>query len=191
MKFRLLALLPVLCCGLAWAAAPDAATPPGAPELTPIVAGEKSGGIKATAFAPLAYFNANCARCHGENGAFYEKDFGHDKSDASLRAIIDEMAAGPGQAPLSPAELDAVAAWHRALRDKKPFIVIVKSEKVEAGWQLSGEVSPGATLEINGKAVEVKGANWTFCAPNGPVKLRATRGEAVTELDADAASWAP
>ena len=189
MKFRGFALLTVTVCGAAWAAAPDAATPPGSSNLTPIVAGEKPDGIKATNFAPLAYFNANCARCHGENGAFYEENFAHDKSDADLRETIDEMASGPGQAPLSPAQLDAVTAWHRALRDQKPFIVIVKSEKVEAGWQLSGEVSPGATLQINGKAVEVKGVKWTATVAPGAVKLRATKGDAATELDASAASW--
>ena len=177
----------VTSCGIAWAAAPGAATPP----LSPIVAGEKSDGIKATSFAPLAYFNANCARCHGENGAFYEDNFAHDRDDASLRAVIDEMANGPGQAPLAPAELDIVTAWHRALSEKKPFVVIVKSEKSGDGWQLSGEISPGAQLQINGKAVEVKGSQWTQVVAPGALKLRATRGDAATELDASAAAWAP
>lgn len=187
MRFRALALFAVTSCGIAWAAAPDAATPP----LTPIVAGEKADAIKATQFAPLAYFNANCARCHGEYGSFYDDNFAHDRDDASLRAVIDEMAAGPGQAPLTPAELDAVTAWHRALRDKKPFVVIVKSEKNGDNWQLSGEISPGATLQINGKDVEVKSSQWTYCVAPGAVKLRATKGDAVTELDANIAAWAP
>lgn len=191
MKLRIFALLTVTSCGIAWAAAPDAATPPSRPPLSPIIAGEKTDGPRVAAFAPLAYFNENCARCHGEYGATYDDDFGKDRSDASLHEIINEMADGPGQAPLSPAELDAVTAWHRALRDKKPFVVIVKSEKTDAGFQLSGEISPGATLEINGENVEVDGSNWTFCVAPGALKLRATRGEATTQLDANAAAWAP
>lgn len=187
MKFRALFLLVSSCGGLAWAAAPDAATPP---PLTPIVAGE-THGPRASAFAPLAYFNQNCARCHGENGSFYEKDFAPGKSDAELRAVIDEMAVGPAQAPLAPAELDAVAAWHRALRDKKPFVVIVKSEKTAMGWQLSGEISPGATLQINEENVEVKDSSWTTEVAAGAIRLRATKGEATTEMNAHVAAWAP
>ena len=181
----------VLSCGVVWAAAPDAATAPSLSPLAPMVAGEKSDETKVSAFAPLAYFNANCSRCHGENGAFYADNFAHDRDDASLREIIDEMASGPGQAPLNPAELDAVAAWHRALRDKKPFVIIVKSEKNGDNWQLSGEVSPGAALQINDKTVEVKGVEWTETVAAGAIKLRATKGELTTELDANAAAWAP
>lgn len=173
-------------CGLAWAAAPNAATPP----FTPIVAGENVGP-HAASFAPIAYFNQNCARCHGENGSFYEKDFAPNKSDADLRAAIDEMAEGPAQMPLAPAELDAVAAWHRAIRDKKPFVIIVKSEKTATGWQLSGEISPGATLQINDKNVEVKDANWETEVAAGTLQLRATKDEATTEVDANIAAWAP
>ncbi len=186
MKFRGLTLLVVGCCGIAWAAD----NPAPAPKLTPIAA-DAQAGPHASAFAPLAYFNQNCARCHGEFGSFYGDDMGKDRDDASLREVIDEMASGPGQAPLTPTELDAVTAWHRALRDKKPFVVIVKAEKTDAGWQLSGEVSPDATLQINGEAVAVKDANWTFCAATDAVKLRATRGDAVTELDANTAAFGP
>ena len=190
MKFRALILFISGTCVLACAAAPDAATATGATTLVPIVAGE-TAGPHASRFAPLAYFNQNCARCHGENGSFYGEDFAKNKSDADLHAIVEEMAAGPAQAPLAPAELDAVAAWHRALRDKKPFVVIVKAEKAKADWLLSGEISPGATLQINGKDVAVEGSNWTTMMQAGPLKLRATRGEATTEMDANVAAWAP
>lgn len=187
MKFPILLLLASGCYGIVYAAAQDEATP----KLTPIAANEKVAGPQATKFAPLAYFNQNCARCHGEYGSFYPENFAAERDDASLHAIIEEMAEGPAQAPLAPAELDAVAAWHRALRDKKPFVVIVKAEKTGEGWQLSGEISPNATLQINGKSVEVNGSNWTYNAADGALKLRATKGEVVTELDANAATWAP
>ena len=190
MKFRAHILLLAGGCVLACAAAPDAATAPDTTTLKPIVAGETTGP-HAAAFAPSAYFNANCARCHGENGSAYGADFTKNKSDDALRTVVEEMADGPGQAPLAPAELDAVTAWHRALRDKKPFVIIVKSEKKAEGWQLSGEVSPGATLQINGKDIKVKNANWTAQVEAGAIQLRATTGETSTELDANIAAWAP
>ncbi len=186
MKLRGFALLSIAVCGLAWAGAPNTTVAP----LSPLKPGE-ADGLHATSFAPLAYFDQNCARCHGENGSFYGDTFAQGQSDAQLREAITEMAEGPGQAPLNAAQLDAVAAWHRALRDKKPFVVVVKSEKVEAGVQLSGEVSSGATLQINGEDVEVKGTQWTFCVEPGAVQLRATKGEVTTELDANAAAFAP
>ncbi len=172
------------------ARAADTATAAQQAQLEPI----KTGEPHATKFAPLAYFSANCARCHGENGSFYGEDFAKGLDDAALHNVVKEMAEGPAQAPLSPADLDAVTSWHRSMRDKKPFVVIVKSEKTDAGWQLEGEISPDATLQINGKDVEVKGSNWTTrLAPDAAktVKLRAQKGDALTELDASVGAFAP
>ena len=190
MKFRFLAPALVLSCGIlsyGLARAADTATATQPAQLEPIQTGEPH----ATKFAPLAYFNANCARCHGEYGAFYGEGFAKGLDDAALRNVVKEMVDGPAQAPLAPAELDAVTSWHRSMRDKKPFVVIVKSAKTDAGWQLEGEISPGATLQINGAAVEVKGSNWTTIAGAGPLKLRAQKGDAVTELDASVGAFAP
>ena len=193
MKFRFLAPALVLSCGIlsyGLARAADTATAAQQTQLEPIQTGEPH----ATKFAPLAYFSENCARCHGENGSFYGADFAKGLDDKALHNIVEEMADGPAQAPLSPTDLDAVTSWHRSMRDKKPFVVIVKSEKTDAGWQLQGEISPGATLQINGADVEVKGSNWTVCvAPNEAkaVKLRAQKGDAVTELDASVGAFAP
>ena len=197
MKFHFLAPALVLSCGVltyGFARAADTdtntATAAQSSDLKPIASGE----LHATKFAPLAYFNANCARCHGEYGSFYGEDFAKGLDDAALHDIVAEMANGPAQAPLAPADLDAVTRWHRAVRDKKPFVVVVKSEKTGAGWQLSGEISPGATLQVNGKDIEVKGSDWTASvAPDDAksVKLRAQKGDVATELDASVGAIAP
>ena len=184
---RLLALAVIAGCGVALAA-DDA--PNDAPKLKPIAVGE-SAGPRATKFAPLAYFNESCARCHGDYGSNYGDDFAKNLDDKALHDIVGEMAAGPAQAPLSPADVEILTAWHRAKRDGKPFVIIVKTEKTEAGWQLSGEVSPGATLQINGEAVEVEGSNWQHCVATGDAKLRAEVGDEVTELDANVGALAP
>ena len=194
MKFHGLALAIVATGfaigGASWASDDAATAKPPAPALQPIAPGETSE-LRATSFAPTAYFNQNCARCHGENGAYFSEDFAKDKDDAALRAVINEMANGPGNAPLAPAELDAVTSWHRALRDKKPFVAIVKAEKTGDVWHLNGEVSPGATLQINGETVKVDGTNWAHDVSGNAVELRAQKGEAVTQLDANAAAFAP
>ncbi len=190
MKFRHLILLALaLSCGIAWAA--DNPNDEKAPVLKPIVPGEKASGPQVTAFAPLAYFNENCARCHGEYGSFYGDKFAKNLDDAGLHAIVGEMADGPAGAPLAPAQLDAVTAWHRAFRDGKPFVAIVKAEKTEGGWQLIGEISPGATLQINGEKIGVDGSNWKATVDSDAAKLRACLGDEVTELDAGAAAWGP
>ena len=197
MKFHGLALAivatGVAVCGASWANGDAATAPPPTPSastLQPITPGETSE-LRTTSFAPTAYFNQNCARCHGENGSYYSEDFGKDKDDAALRQIIDEMAHGPGNAPLAPADLDVLTAWHRALRDKKPFVAIVKAEKTGDVWRLSGEISPGATLQINGETAKVDGTTWTHDANTNALKLRAQKGDVVTELDANAAAFAP
>lgn len=186
MKLWLLALVGVLGC---LAVSRGHAAPPA--QWRAIETGEKSAAPLVTNFAPTKYFNENCARCHGENGAFYGDDFGGNLDDKRLHQIVDEMAQGPGAAPLDEHDLTILTAWHRALRDKKPFVAIIKSEKAGAQWQLSGEISPDATLTINGQAVEVKGTQWTHCVEAGAVKLRAQKGDAVTELDARVAAFAP
>ena len=142
-------------------------------------------------FAALEYFNKNCARCHGTNGSFYGDDFGKGLDDAHLRDAVDSMAKGPGGAPIDAHDLTVLTAWHRALRDKKPFVSIVKAEPKDGGWILSGEISPGAQLQINGETVPVEKANWTHQVAAGAIKVCAKQGEAVTEFDADTAAWAP
>lgn len=206
MKSRWLAISIIAGCGVsaviggASRAADDA---PATPLLKPIAPGEtaksettvgettvgETAGPHITSFAPLAYFNDNCARCHGEYGSFYGEGFAKNLDDAALQSVVAAMANGPAQAPLSPADLEVVTAWHRAFRDGKPFVAIVKSEKTEAKWKLSGEISPGATLQINGTDVKVDGSNWTATVGAEPLKLRACKGEAVTELDASAAAY--
>lgn len=201
MKSRWLAISIIAGCGVsaviggASRAADDA---PATPLLKPIVPGEiakdetaksEADGPRVTSFAPLAYFNENCARCHGEYGSFYGDGFAKNLDDAALQGVVAAMANGPAQAPLAPADLEVVTAWHRAFRDGKPFVAIVKSEKATANWKLSGEISPGATLQINGIDVKVDGSNWTATVGAKPLKLRACKGEAVTELDASAAAY--
>lgn len=93
-------------------------------------------------FAPLQYFEDNCARCHGDYGSAYGPEFGAHLSDAQMRQEVKDMAEGPGGAPLEQEQLDLETAWHESLRDKRPFGVVT-------GWKngtLTGEATPGAKI---------------------------------------------
>lgn len=141
----------------------------------------------APSFAPLAYFDKNCARCHGPNGSFYGDSFGKNlKDDAALRQIVKEMCEGPGNAPLNEKNLDILTDFHRALRDNLPFLVLVSQDaKV-----LSGEASPDAkvTLEDGAQSVvvEQKGNAWKVEIPADfkleGAKIVARRGAKFSEI---------
>jgi len=111
-------------------------------------------GPRTTGFQPLDYFQNQCARCHGDYGAAYGPTFGAKLTDENMRKVVGDMADGPAQSSLTPAALDAQTAFHKALRDKQTFVVVVawSSEGV-----LSGEALPGTKLwlEIGGKKMDI------------------------------------
>lgn len=150
---------------------------------------EAGATTKVAKFAPLAYFDANCARCHGPNGSFYGAEFGKGlKDDAALKQIVAEMCEGPGGAPLEGESLEILTEFHRTLRDGKPFATVVSKNETE--WK--GEASPDSkvTLESGGKSVaaEQKGNVWSVKLPaefeRKGAKVVARRGETVSEVEA-------
>lgn len=162
---------------------------PPAPLVPVVPSSEKTAPAEGQveSFAPLAYFDANCARCHGPNGSFYGKEFGKGlKDDAALKQIVREMCEGPGNAPIDDAKLEILTDFHRALRDDVPFVTIVKQSKAGA----SGEASPDAklTLENGGKslAIQQKGNAWSVNWPADfdlkGAKIVAKRGEKSSEI---------
>ncbi|MDX9755693.1 MAG: hypothetical protein RBU29_17135 [bacterium] len=142
-------------------------------------------------FQPLAYFENYCARCHGTNGAHYGDEFGKNLTDTELEEFVDEMAAGPGGAPLEGEPLHAMTAFHRSLVTSTPFIILTQTE----GNTLRGEAMPDATLSlILGETVvqaERDGNLWTMSLPDSidsaalpfASLLRAELDGKTTELD--------
>lgn len=118
-----------------------------------------------SAFAPLDYFAANCARCHGPYGEFYGAGFAQNKTDDQLRQIVQEMAEGPGNAPLENAELDILTAYHLSLRDQKPFLVVVKRETDGDFVNWSGEATPDSKLTYGQTKVPLDGHQWKLRLP--------------------------
>jgi hypothetical protein len=154
----------------------------------------QTGAPQTTNFAPLDYFNDKCARCHGAYGVLYGKDFGKGKTDAGLALVVQEMCEGPAQAPLSPHDTQVLVAWHRALRDGKPFVASVSFENSV----LSGEASPGSSVDLEtttGQHVSVplNGHKWSAGLPEGVqiAHVRVESGGKTTEMDSRVAAFAP
>ena len=138
----------------------------GRAQVVASTAGEsESDGPKITGFAPLDYFQNQCARCHGDYGAAYGDKFAKNITYEQLQKFVRDMAEGPAQAPLNDPDLALETDFHRALRDKQPFAVAV-------AWKdgvLSGEALPGSKLRLehDGKSVEVvlDGPAWQVSLP--------------------------
>lgn len=93
-------------------------------------------------------------------------------TDDELIEFVDDMAGGPGQAPIEGKELEAEVAFHRSLVVDEPFIAWT-------GWDgktLSGEVTAGATvsIQIDKKQYQaiVKDEQWTLDANIPSTHLR-------------------
>lgn len=127
---------------------------------------------------PITYFNDKCANCHGNYGSFWGEGFAAELSDAELHEIVEEMAAGPAQAPLDEAALAVQTAYHRSLVDGRPFIVAWREGET---WR--GEVTPKAKVRAGSAEADVKGHAWTF---DGDVdELTVLLGDATTTLSLD------
>jgi len=153
-------LLPAFALGVAaWVGLAISATPEETPSL--------EAGPMTTGFRPLDYFQNQCARCHGDYGAAYGKEFGKNLDDKQLEGFVRDMAEGPAQAPLGDADLVVETGFQRALRDGQPFGVVV-------AWKngvLSGEATPGSkvSLSVEGRSIEIplEGDSWKVSVPTG------------------------
>ena len=141
---------------------------------------------KAEEMRPMAYFTAHCQRCHGPEGSRYPDLT--DRSDAQLEESIEEMAEGPGGAPLTPEGLALQVAYHRAIRAGEPFVQIAGFE----GDRAVGYASPGATLEYQGdrgyKALVKPDDKGTFRVPSAvSAYVVATKGGKTAKVPIDRA----
>jgi mono/diheme cytochrome c family protein len=136
---------------------------------------------------PITYFEDHCARCHGSYGSGYLPESLSRRDDESLRRIIRDMSAGPAQAPLADADVDAQVAYHRSLLARVPFIATTQ----RTADKLAGEATAGSTLEIdvNGKRTEIPldGHEWSVSIDVASVRsarIIATRDGKQTVLPA-------
>ncbi|HEX8236235.1 MAG TPA: hypothetical protein VF600_09790 [Abditibacteriaceae bacterium] len=154
---------------------------------------QHSAGVAVSEFAPMSYFENNCARCHGSYGSFYGEGFGKGLSDSKLRQVVHDMAAGPGNAPVTEPQLDALTAYHRSLIDGKPFLIInAAREEENAPRTLQGETTPDSQISVRWQggsaAATVEGYTWTAKLPAeidwSKVEIVAQKSETQTTLKA-------
>jgi hypothetical protein len=126
---------------------------------------------------PLTFFEDRCARCHGAGGSLYALPF-KAAGDRELRAEVARMVTGPARAWLDPATLEALTAFHRSIRDRRPFVAVLVP-----GPGMRGEATPGAAVRarIDGAWFEATRADVAWEIPGSS----APRHEAVVEATLD------
>lgn len=128
-------------------------------------ASKQAAVVEPVEVEPLAYFEDKCARCHGPQGRNYGDAFGEDLSEHELHEVVDEMAAGPGFAPLEGEALEIQVAYHRSLIANEPFIIWNQAQ----GQTWSGEVYPGSSVrvKVDGETfpAQVGDATWQVALP--------------------------
>jgi hypothetical protein len=163
--------------------------PPSSPKKR--APGDSPKAVQTTRFHPIAYFNQNCARCHGPYGSFYGRRFGAGLTDRQLREKLQAMTEGPGNAPLTPDQLDVQMGYHRSLADGRPFILLSEfTVNPGTGVSLAGEVTPGSRVQVSAasQAVEgsVTGHEWKALLPPGAdvsqLRIAATKGTLTSEF---------
>ncbi len=131
--------------------------------------------VEPLAVSPLDFFESHCSRCHGTYGSEYGKDFGEGKSFSDLRKTVAEMCKGPGEVPLKGKSLDALAAYHRSLVDRQPFVALT----AVGAAAISGDVTYGSDIvaHLGGETLKgrITGTNWLIRFPEGTVAKDALR----------------
>ncbi len=169
-----LALSPIGC---------DRPAPPSPPPSSSASTPAAATVFTATTFKPIDYFEAQCARCHGNYGSAYGVAFGGKKDDAQLNSKVSAMCSGPGMKPLKGQSLDILVAFHRSLIDKKPFVIV--NGEMDGSWY--GETTAGSTLEVPGAsspAITLNGHSWTLMlpTPSEGLVLRTSKDGKVVEV---------
>lgn len=116
--------------------------------------------------APIAYFDNHCASCHGGNGSLYARPFVTPNDE--LPAVIEEMCAGPGMAPLEGRPLEALIEYHEAIRHDAPFVTFIERDATG----LVFETTPGAEIIVSGGEVFKIGLDTWRVEPEGKFTLR-------------------
>lgn len=131
---------------------------------------------------PVTTYHQSCKECHGDNGSKYTFVF-KTLSDDALADKIHNMMTGPAQliAPQED-EIKAMVEYHRALRDKKVFLLVNNAVSVRDGFDttIKGNVTPGASVELRkGNAVlsaQEENGEWSISGvPKPPFTLIARK----------------
>jgi hypothetical protein len=150
--------------------------------------------VPSTAFAAMAYYDQNCAHCHGPQGSFYGPTLGQALTDPQLNKAVNDMASGAGNAPLAPDQLPVETAFHRSLVMRNPYVSVTQMQD-DGKW--AGETMPDAkvVITIGEKRIEATSddSGWNAQLPAGTkasnVKITAELNGVTTTLDPSQESY--
>jgi mono/diheme cytochrome c family protein len=171
-----------------------AATEPAPTKADAPPAPEKSDAVDLIE-GPVTTFERACAGCHGPQGAFHDESLAK-MADDKLREMVEQMMRGPGQLQPTPVQLEAMIAYQRSLRDRRPFACVTNAAAFLSGKDiaLQGEVSPGASVQSDKAgariAATVNGMVWTLAQPpRPPFAVIASKGPLQVQIDFPAEIW--
>ena len=122
---------------------------------------------------PMALFERCCASCHGPQGSLYGDKLTRSRDGMLSGAILNMMET---QAHLDPsaATIDAMTAYHRAIREHYPFLCVTNSTAIRSGKTtvLRGESTPNALVELHKGDILLRAEHtataWTIANPPEP-----------------------
>ncbi|MHC4130991.1 MAG: c-type cytochrome [Planctomycetota bacterium] len=145
---------------------------------------------------PISTFERTCARCHGPQGAFYGDEFAQ-LNDQELHKIIRQMMVGPAFLKPKSHEVNAMAAYHRALSAKEPFLCVTSytpNEQTKTA-SLAGEATSGSKIEFSTKNKDMsispnEQGIWSLAEmPPPPFKLIVILDEKSKEITIPKSQW--
>jgi mono/diheme cytochrome c family protein len=159
----------------------DASAPPpvpAEPTTLPTPAPPPSPAPRAdVGFAPISYFQQQCASCHGDHAAELDPASLRGRDEDSLADVVRDMTEGMGGAPLEGRDLEILVAFHRAYRDGESFVAV---ESATAS-SVQGDVRPGSSVValVGGDEVpaSVESHRFTLASDRAlasPLRLRVT-----------------
>jgi hypothetical protein len=148
---------------------------------TSVTTAPTSTPVSPNAFAPIAYFEMNCARCHGPYGTAYGAEFGKHLSNEQLARVVDDMAAGPGNAPVDATQLAILVEYHKAMIARQPFLAVTKAATSNEAVTVEGEVTPDSTVTVGETAATIAGTTWTVTVPKAPLLSIVARAGSATQ----------
>ena len=113
-----------------------------------------------------------------------------------MRETVEKMMRGPAQLQTTPVQIEAMAAYQRALRDQRPFICVTNAAAFLSGKDtaLQGEATPGVAVSLSKGDTALKADSeelrWSVPnAPRPPFTVVAVQGETTIRLTYPSQLW--
>lgn len=162
------------------------------PSKTPVA-------VAALKIPPIVAYERACARCHGPQGRYHWDKVAQFPAD-KLATKVQEMMRAQGQLKPTPADVEAMTDYHKAMINPGPggplFITANNLAEFTAGKAaaLKGEVTSKAQLNVvtpgGPQPIVVSGNAWTLENPPAqPFELRAALDGKTITLRIPDASW--